>query len=222
MLGFATGLTVELSTGVPILQQARAYRSFATPPPSSRVHRPLQIGLDTPNPLLFQLLAGAIGGASAFATGRTLVRLQSGDMDVATFRRYASFFGLNAEAVAAAEAKRRKAEGRDFTAADSMAAIEAAKQASLGAEADAAADAAAPRSFEEDASAAVAEGLAVRLDQPDIEKAFAKGVELNNGRAAMLGFAIAILIEAASGVGIVGQMESYAKLVGLLGPQSGF
>ena len=174
--------------------------------------------MDTPNPLLFQLLAGAIGGASAFATGRTLVRLQSGDMDVATFRRYASFFGLNAEAVAAAEAKRRKAEGRDFTAADSMAAIEAAKQASLGAEADAAA----PRSFEEDASAAVAEGLAVRLDQPDIEKAFAKGVELNNGRAAMLGFAIAILIEAASGVGIVGQMESYAKLVGLLGPQSGF
>ena len=38
----------------------------------------------------------------------------------------------------------------------------------------------------------------------------------------MLGFASAILIEAATGAGIVGQLEGYAKAAGLLGAQSGF
>ena len=41
-------------------------------------------------------------------------------------------------------------------------------------------------------------------------------------RGQMLGFASAILIEAATGAGIVGQLEGYAKAAGLLGAQSGF
>ena len=46
--------------------------------------------------------------------------------------------------------------------------------------------------------------------------------ELTNGRFAMLGFASAILTEAATGNGIVGQGIVYAKALGLLGPDSGF
>jgi hypothetical protein len=38
----------------------------------------------------------------------------------------------------------------------------------------------------------------------------------------MLGFASAILVEAATGNGVVSQLEQYAKFAGLLGPQSGF
>lgn len=38
----------------------------------------------------------------------------------------------------------------------------------------------------------------------------------------MLGFAAAILIEAATGDGVIGQGILYAKVLGLLGPNSGF
>lgn len=41
-------------------------------------------------------------------------------------------------------------------------------------------------------------------------------------RWAMLGFASAILIEAFSGDGIVGQLIFYCRFLGLLGDQSGF
>ena len=38
----------------------------------------------------------------------------------------------------------------------------------------------------------------------------------------MLGFATAILVEAATGAGIINQLETYAKVAGLLGAESGF
>ena len=38
----------------------------------------------------------------------------------------------------------------------------------------------------------------------------------------MLGFAAAILVEAATGQGIIGQLIQYGKLSGLLGDMSGF
>jgi hypothetical protein len=38
----------------------------------------------------------------------------------------------------------------------------------------------------------------------------------------MLGFVALILGEAATGNGLVGQLEAYAKLFGLLGAESGF
>lgn len=54
------------------------------------------------------------------------------------------------------------------------------------------------------------------------EMKYAKTVELNNGRAAMLGFLSACLVEAATGKGIILQVIMYLKLVGLLGAESGF
>lgn len=54
------------------------------------------------------------------------------------------------------------------------------------------------------------------------ELAFARGIEITNGRWAMMGFLIAILVEAYSGQGIIGQLILWAKWSGLLGGQSGF
>ena len=51
---------------------------------------------------------------------------------------------------------------------------------------------------------------------------YARGVELTNGRWAMLGFLSAIAVEAATGKGIISQIIWYAKLSNLLGPNSGF
>jgi hypothetical protein len=54
------------------------------------------------------------------------------------------------------------------------------------------------------------------------EMAYARSVELSNGRAAMIGFLAAVLVEAASGQGILGQLIIWFKVSGLLGSESGF
>lgn len=54
------------------------------------------------------------------------------------------------------------------------------------------------------------------------EMRFAQSKELDNGRWAMMGFLSAVLVEAATGEGIIGQLFGYAKASGLLGADSGF
>jgi hypothetical protein len=55
------------------------------------------------------------------------------------------------------------------------------------------------------------------------EAKYARQVELSNGRAAMVGFLIAILVEAGtSGYGILGQLIMWGKITGFLGAASGF
>lgn len=54
------------------------------------------------------------------------------------------------------------------------------------------------------------------------ELAYARNIELTNGRWAMLGFLAAILVEASTGQGIIMQCISILKWSGLLGEQSGF
>lgn len=54
------------------------------------------------------------------------------------------------------------------------------------------------------------------------ELAYARNIELQNGRAAMLGFLAAVLVEAATGKGILLQLIMWFKLMGLLGAASGF
>jgi hypothetical protein len=207
MMGFATGVTVELVTGKPILQQ---------------------LGASTPDSGLFTGLALAIGGATLVGTARTLFRLTSGDMTLGELRRYSTFFGLDAETVAAAEAKQRKRAG-DFTSATDLSAIDAARAAGTAADAAlmtadatpmAAPSALAAAADAAPAAAAPAMSTAERADA--FEREYARSVELTNGRWGMVGFASAILIEAATGAGVVGQLEGYAKAAGLLGAQSGF
>lgn len=54
------------------------------------------------------------------------------------------------------------------------------------------------------------------------EMAYARNIELQNGRAAMLGFLAAVLVEAGTGKGILMQIIMWLKIVGLLGAASGF
>ena len=209
MMGFASGVTGELITGKGILAQ---------------------LGADVPDPRVLGVLAVLIGGATAIGTARTLFRLQSGSMSLGEFRRYASFFGLSAEAQAQAEAMQRKRAG-DFTGATDLNAIDIAR--AEGTIADAAlmtSDATpvvggpAPMAGATATMAPPAPAAAApkRMTAEEREMAYARDVEITNGRWAMLGFAIAILVEAGTGAGVVGQLETYAKVAGLLGANSGF
>ena len=208
MMGFASGVTGELITGKGILAQ---------------------LGADVPDPRLFGVLALLIGGATAIGTARTLFRLQSGSMSLGEFRRYASFFGLSAEAQAQAEAMQRKRAG-DFTGATDLNAIDIARAEGTIADAalmttDATPVAGGPAPMA-GAAATMAPPAAApapkRMTAEEREMAYARDVEVTNGRWAMLGFATAILVEAATGAGVVGQLETYAKVAGLLGANSGF
>ena len=58
--------------------------------------------------------------------------------------------------------------------------------------------------------------------QNDITSDYLKKIELDNARWAMVGFFAAVLMEARTGGGIIPQGIMYAKMVGLLGPDSGF
>ena len=51
---------------------------------------------------------------------------------------------------------------------------------------------------------------------------YARDVELANGRSAMVGFLAAVLVEAATGKGILLQLIMWGKITGLLGYESGF
>jgi hypothetical protein len=52
--------------------------------------------------------------------------------------------------------------------------------------------------------------------------AYARDIEITNGRWAMIGFLTAVVVEAQTGQGIIGQLIGYAKASGLLGAKSGF
>jgi hypothetical protein len=51
---------------------------------------------------------------------------------------------------------------------------------------------------------------------------YARQVEISNGRAAMVGFLAAVLVEAGTGYGILGQVIMWLKFTGFLGAASGF
>jgi len=236
MLGFASGLAVELVTGKGILRQ---------------------VGLE-PSPTLFIVLSVLIGGATLAATGLTGYRLATRAMSDEQVSDYANFLGLKGEGKSVkAEANRLKMEG-DFTSAQDMEqlAVEARKATPadtfLSATDVAAADGEAtalkaegdmmsldtiqttveisnveaqmknPSATPPAQSAGVAQVDSYRLRSEAAEAAYARQVEMDNGRWAMIGFALAILLEAKTGQGIVGQLIMYGKASGLLGDLSGF
>ena len=178
MLGFASGVTGELITGRGILAQ---------------------LGADVPDPRLFAALAVLMGGATAIGTVRTLFRLQSGSMSVGEFWRYASFFGLSAEAAAQAEAAQRKRAG-DFTGATDLNAIDRAR--AEGTMADAAlmtSDAtpvvggAAPMAAAATMAPPAQAEAPKRMTAEEREMAYARDVELQNGRWAVSAPLIALM-----------------------------
>ena len=68
-----------------------------------------------------------------------------------------------------------------------------------------------------------AEEEAIRGMSEDVRNLiYARGIEIGNGRWAMIGFLWAIVAEAATGHGIIFQLVDYARMAGLLGEDSGF
>lgn len=70
-------------------------------------------------------------------------------------------------------------------------------------------------------SLAAKQDILEQSNQVNSDFDYARNVELTNGRWAMLGFLTAIIIEAATGRGILVQLIGYAKALNLLGPASG-
>ena len=213
--GFASGLFVELATGKGILKQ---------------------IGIQTPSTPIFIALAALIGGSTLVASGATVARLLSGSMSEAEVRDYASFLGLKGESRSTKKtSSEMKAKG-DFTSFQDMDELERIRSETVTAadtflSQDSADDIGDAKSaLGASSSGVVAESGADAADPIDsyfarseaAEAAYAKDVELTNGRWAMIGFATAILVEAATGQGIIGQLIQYGKLSGLLGDMSGF
>lgn len=224
MMGFVISIVQEARTGLGTLGQ---------------------IGLESPSlPLTIGLSSVALF-ATVVGTGVTAFKVSQKQLTNRDIARYKNFFGLNNPEdykVAAAEMKRK---GDFTTPANNAAAISAAKAAGspadavLGLEVAAAAEAAATQMKSSAAAATAAEGepaLAMAAAAPaaprqktieellffNEELRYAREIELSNGRSAMLGFLAAVLVEAATGKGIILQIIMYLKLSGLLGPMSGF
>merc|ERR1711994_202091 len=231
MSGFAIGLGNEFATGKGIL---------------------MQLGLcdGSPNYAVFAVLMAALVASVGTSTTKTLFDVQNGSMNASQLKRYAQFFGINDKAVE--DASKRLKKFGDFTSPDNVRDIDNARanmpadrvlaidslEASTSAAADMKGgngpfsqlgvveiDAAAANMKAVDTPSTVTKGIwqtdSAGLTAID-ELAYAKDVEMRNGRWAMVGFATAILVEAGTGMGILPQLIFYFKLIGLLGPDSGF
>ena len=208
-----------------------------------------QIGLPAPSPGVTATLLTVFGGLTAASAFRTLYEATSGTMstrDAARWGRLLSVREADLAAQAAAGASLKKGGGTDFTGPTSLAAISAAKAAGSPADAvlgggagagDASSAASAAAATADTASAAAKTGatagpsvsLAARADAletaagaGDASWAYARAVELDNGRAAMFGFFVSVFVESINGQGIIAQVFSIFKAAGLLGPASGF
>ena len=170
-----------------------------------------QLGLETPSTPLLAAIVGATVVAVGAGAARTASRLRS--MPPRELARYRSFLGLDKEGDISLAANAMKGIVTPPPAAAPVAA------AAEGAEGEAAA-AAAPA----EPTPAPAPRPAAPQQYPGMQSdlAFAQTIELDNGRAAQLGFLAAIIVEAATGKGILGQLIMYLKATGFLGAASGF
>mmetsp|Transcript_30812 Transcript_30812/g.59462 ORF Transcript_30812/g.59462 Transcript_30812/m.59462 type:complete len:259 (-) Transcript_30812:143-919(-) len=159
-----------------------------------------QVGLGDglPNEMLLTAILLLLGGATAIAAARTLSSVQNGDMSVLQFRRWAQLFGLGTEEDAQVVAYMKKAEP------DAMNAFQMNKFYG---------DAPSCEWPRQDVALSVAWPQQTAREAEASMK-YARGVEIINGRAAMLGFVAAIAAEAASGAGVVDQLIVVAKVFG--------
>lgn len=210
MFGFAASVIGEFNTGYGALGQ---------------------LGLETPStPLFFGLLALSISGivAGTVLTGKKAMENKMGKGEIS---RYKNFLGLNQTEEADIVAKQMKRKGDFTTPGDDERQIAAAK--AQGAPVDKflatnemeVAEQVSREMKEGESSSAPAPVTPAQRDFYPSEAsdiAFAKDIELSNGRLAMIGFLASILVEAATGEGILGQVIFYLKEAGVLGDKSGF
>lgn len=203
----------------------------------------LMDGSGQPDFAVLGLLCAVFGGATLWASVTTLNKIRNKELSPMDVARYKNFLALNNEKAQKEAAAAMKAAGDFTTPGNNMAAIKASK--AEGAPVDAflstnelAEGGAAASKMKADGVAAQEptvspQGPALSLEKrkeiedmlmfsPDAELAFAQQVELTNGRSAMMGFLAAVLVEAATGKGIIMQIIMWLKLTGFLGAESGF
>lgn len=203
----------------------------------------LMDGSGQPDFLVLGLLCAVFGGATLYASIDTLKKIRNKELSQKDVARYKNFLALNNEQAQKEAAAAMKAAGDFTTPGNNMAAVNASK--AEGAPVDSflstnelAEGGAAARQMKADGAAAQQptvspQGPSMSIEKrkeledmlmfsPDAEAAYAQKVELTNGRWAMLGFLAAILVEAATGKGIIMQGIMWFKLTGFLGADSGF
>lgn len=197
MGGFISSIVVEFVTGRGTLQQ---------------------VGLVTPSLPLFATILALAGGAVTVASGRTIFRGINKEMSANELVRYRQFLGIQNEAKNISESRGAGSPADKVLGKDSD---ETNAQSSDGKQAEAGATDGSSEAGQQ--QAAFGKGDLVTDRQFANEgMGYARDVEVTNGRYAMLGFLAALLVEAGTGKGILGQVIAYLKFVGLLGPDSGF
>jgi len=200
-----------------------------------------QVGFVVPDDGLFYGLCAFFGVAVAVGIAKPFADASSGEMTARDAIRYRNFLRLNGEAGDVASAASDLKAAGDFTtpanSARESADIAAAKAEGTAADAfltpdarPAAAvaeeEAKAPRGDARYASVSLAakEDVLEQLNAQSgsFEEQFLKTVELSNARWAMLGYLAAVLVEAKTGQGPLGQIAQYLVWANVLGPDSGF
>eukprot|EP00798_Chlamydomonas_sp_ICE-L_P018635 gene18635-25148_t len=206
MLGFSASCVGEFTTGKGALGQ---------------------VGLETPSTEILLVLTALLIGGSVIGSATTGKKVLDKDMSDSEVSRYKNFLGLGSpeeekrtmqdKVPVTMEGTSMKATG---TADASSSAPKDASYASMEATTTEEADAvtSAP-------SVTPTESWGEKKDMYPGETndmAFARTVEITNGRWAMMGFFASIMVEAATGSGIFGQLIIYLKASGVLGAKSGF
>lgn len=214
MMGFVTSIVEEAVTGRGTLAQ---------------------IGFDTPSGPLLATLIAVFGGATIVSTLMTIDKAQNGLMAPAQLNRFRTFLGLRNEAKDISESRKTSNDPVRFAMTNDDLAIEKARSAGTAADdffgyqtVDAKNEVSAMKRGIESSTvkgtSVALEGKADIMEQAQFssELEYAKEVEIQNGRYAMLGFLAAVLVEAGTGHGIIMQLIDICKMVGLLGSESGF
>jgi hypothetical protein len=164
-----------------------------------------QIGVEPSQPL-FEFLLVFLGFTTLVGIGVTVKQLQSGEMSSAQKQRYGNFLGLSPKdemerLEATREAQAKELDGKEL-AGEFATVVKAATDG--------------PDVSMEDFTELSP------VQENDVTSNFLRKVELDNARWAMVGFFAAVLMEARTGGGMIPQFIGYGKLLGILGPDSGF
>ena len=240
MMGFLTSIVEEAATGG---KGTLAQIGFETPSPALLTAFLLTFGGLTAASAVRTLADAATGKMSASDALRygSFLGVKPEDVraaeSAASAMKRADDYSLPGRDVAAIEASRAQSAADavlgtedDAAVASAAAALRAASDSSVvggsvSGDSKAASDAAAAlkaRAGETVSLSGRRDAVETFAGAGEANARYARRVELDNGRFAMMGFAIACAVEAYSGHGILGQLIDWFKFVGLLGDASGF
>lgn len=170
-----------------------------------------QLGFSTPNPALLTGLLLSLGSSLALATVWTWTRYYSGRMKVGEVRRYCGFLGLEAESIQCVHTKQADWLPLGLFEVSDATPLASITEANLKLEKQESID---PSSWDQPKTR---EGPLYWIPADEVESITraedlkeAQDFELLGARCAMIGFLVTLIIEAATGHGLVSQFILYA------------